>query len=149
MDSSVLVKRHIAEVGSEWVHALFRETPQPTVLTSLLSFVEVYSAFNRRRREDDIDFTAYQELSNDFQRAYKRDYQIVQINHEIVVLARELLERHPLRAYDAIQLGSAIQAGRIITRPEFSPLAFLAADLRLLDAASAEGIQAYAPGETI
>jgi len=48
-------------------------------------------------------------------------------------------ERYPLRAYDAVQLASAIFARSGMQAAGASPLSFLSADTRLLTAAQAEG----------
>jgi predicted nucleic acid-binding protein len=56
-----------------------------------------------------------------------------------------LLERHPLRAYDAIQLASALIANDALLTAGFAPLIVLAADDRLLDAAQAEGLMTDNP----
>jgi hypothetical protein len=50
-----------------------------------------------------------------------------------------LLERYVLRAYDAVQLASAIEARRQLLVAETVGPVFLAADNRLLVAAQAEG----------
>lgn len=49
-----------------------------------------------------------------------------------------MLERHPRRAGDAIQLASALTASAVLQTVGLPPLVFLAADDRLLAAALAE-----------
>ena len=51
-----------------------------------------------------------------------------------------LLERHPLRAYDAVQLASGLFANDLLIAMEQPTLTFLCADDRLLAAAQAEGL---------
>jgi predicted nucleic acid-binding protein len=54
--------------------------------------------------------------------------------------AGELVGRHPLRAYDAIQLASALQAQANLTQAAGPLLTFIAADDNLLTVAQAEGL---------
>ena len=51
-----------------------------------------------------------------------------------------LLERYPLRAYDATHLVTAIGAQAFLTEKEYAPFTFLSADDDLNDAAKAEGL---------
>ena len=68
------------------------------------------------------------------------EYKIIPLNESIIDLACEMLERHPLRAYDAIHLGTALAINRLLVADRMSALTFLCADKRLLSAATAEGL---------
>ncbi len=57
---------------------------------------------------------------------------------DVLMLARDLIRRHPLRGFDAIHLASA-SALRTMLAEDF---AFAAADTRLLEAARAERFRA-------
>lgn len=50
-DSSALVKRHVAEIGSRWFSQLADAQTGNTIIISRLSISEIFSAFNRRFRE--------------------------------------------------------------------------------------------------
>ena len=54
--------------------------------------------------------------------------------------ARRVLEQHPLRAYDAVQLASGLVANDVLLAAAIPPLTFLSADTRLLNAAALEGL---------
>ena len=54
--------------------------------------------------------------------------------------ARDLIEHHPLRAYDAVQLASGLMANDALLGAGVPALTFLSADTRLLNAAAAEGL---------
>ncbi len=54
--------------------------------------------------------------------------------------ARDLLEHHPLRAYDAVQLAAGLIANDALLAAGLPSLTFLAADTRLLNAATVEGL---------
>jgi hypothetical protein len=58
----------------------------------------------------------------------------------IVDLACQLLERHPLRAYDATHLATALSAQEFLAKKDHPDLTFLSADERLNDAAKAEDL---------
>ena len=139
-DSSVLVKRHVNEIGSNWFRALADPRTGNVIITARVSIIEVYSAFNRRRREASLSFNDYAQLAGDFALISGAEYQMVEFTAAVVGHARVLLERHPLRAYDAIQLASASVAGEALVADGLAEPIFLAADDRLLDAARAEGM---------
>ena len=65
-DSSVLVKRHIAEIGSAWVRALVDPALGNLITTMHISVVEVYSALNRRVREATLTPADYVRMVADF-----------------------------------------------------------------------------------
>jgi hypothetical protein len=61
--------------------------------------------------------------------------------------SEDLLDAHPLRAYDAIQLASGIIANSVLIRNGLGPLIFLAADHRLLNIAAIEGLAVDNPNQ--
>jgi uncharacterized protein len=137
-DSSALVKRHIPEVGSNWFQALADPLTGNVVTTARISMVEVYSALNRRIREATLDAADYAHIVADFDALCTTQYTLVELTALIVERARQLLERHPLRAYDAVHLASALTANDALTAAGLPPLTFLSADHRLLNAAQVE-----------
>ena len=68
---------------------------------------------------------------------------------EVVVLARSVLERHPLRANDALQLASAMIANTAVVDAKLSPLLFLSSDDRLNAAAASEGLVVDNPNSQV
>jgi uncharacterized protein len=140
-DASVLVKRHIYEIGSYWFSNLADLTTGNTIILSRLSLTEVISAFNRRCRELSLSKTDYQNVSQDFESFCFGEYQIIEITQEVTEKAKELLEKYPLRTGDAIQLASALLTNENLKQKKFPELIFLASDQRLIDAANAENLQ--------
>ena len=69
----------------------------------------MWSAFNRLRRENRIDEVDYDDLVR-ATIVHWSNYTIVDVRDALIEQTRPLLERHPLRAADAIQLASALQA---------------------------------------
>ena len=101
--------------------------------TSALSYAEYFSALNRKRRENALSRVAYRELARAFEADWTR-LQVVQLTETVLRSARRLLERHELRAGDAVQLASALaMAGSVAVR-------FASADRRLAAAAAQQGL---------
>lgn len=139
-DSSALVKRHVHEMGTAWFRALCDSATGNVIITARISMVEVYSALNRRQREAHLSATDYADIVTDFITICATEYQLVELTALVVERAKSLLERYPLRAYDAVQLASALLARDVLRSAGMPPPTFLAADDRLLAAARAEGL---------
>ena len=138
-DSSVLVKRYVSEIGSVWFQTLVSPIENNSIITAKLSIVEVFSAFNRRRRETTISQIDYTDFAKDFSTISKNEYHLLDFTDSIIVEAQQLLETYPLRAGDSIQLSTAIYARNMLQNSQLSAPIFLASDNKLLDAAIAEG----------
>ncbi len=107
-DSSVLVKRHIHEIGTDWLLELLGPTANNSITTSTLSIVETLSALNRRVREATLNIAHYPQIAEDFLAVSNNEYRFVHLTTEVIDKTQRLLESYPLRAGDAIQLASAI-----------------------------------------
>lgn len=138
-DSSVLIKRHVSEVGSVWFQNLVSPASRNEIITAKLSIVEVLSAFNRRRREANISQIDYDDFAKDFSTISNNEYHLLDLTDSIIAESKRLLETHPLRAGDSIQLAAAIHARNLLQNSQLSPPIFLASDNKLFDAAIAEG----------
>jgi uncharacterized protein len=138
-DSSVLVKRHVSEIGSVWFQNLVLPASNNSMITAKLSIIEVFSAFNRRKREATISQIDYNYFAIDFVSNSNNEYHLLDLTDSIIVESQRLLETHPLRAGDAIQLATAIYARNMLQNSGLSAPIFLASDNKLLDAAIAEG----------
>jgi hypothetical protein len=139
-DTSALLKRYVQEVGSPWLIALVAPEQHPLVIASKLTIVEMTSAFARRRRENTITGAMYDEVNQAFLDDCRAQYQLVDVDDSIIARAQELLDSHPLRAYDAMHLATALIVNQFYVNTYQRPLTFLCADDRLNVAASAEGL---------
>ncbi|HEU5103475.1 MAG TPA: type II toxin-antitoxin system VapC family toxin [Roseiflexaceae bacterium] len=139
-DTSVLVKRHVRESGTDWFTAVADPATGNTILTALVSMVEVISALQRRVREGVLDVGDAARLSSDFQALCVREYRLIALTTPVIERACQLLVRHPLRAYDAVQLAAALIARDALVTAGAAAMTFLSADWRLLNAAAAEGL---------
>ena len=132
-DASALVKRYVAEPGSEDVERLLKND-LPAV--ARLSEVEVASAIERRCREGSFGAADRDRAIA----ALRRDVQsflVVETTAAVVERALALLARHPLRTGDALQLASAIELRH---RLEYR-VSFAAFDRRLAESARREGLE--------
>ena len=68
-DSSVLVKRHVREAGTDWFVAVADPATGNTILTAQISQVEVISALQRRVRDGELDASDAVRLGDDFKRS--------------------------------------------------------------------------------
>lgn len=139
-DSSALVKRHVPEIGSAWFQALAAPAAGNVITTARMSLAEVYSALNRRIREATLDAADYIQVVMDFNALCASQYTLVELTAHVVERARLLLERYPLRAYDAVHLSSALIANDALVAAGLPALTFLSADQRLLSVAQAERV---------
>jgi predicted nucleic acid-binding protein len=69
----------------------------------------------------------------------------VELSPVVIATARQLLDRHPLRAYDAVQLASALISNQALASAGLAPPVFLSSDDRLLNVANAEGLNTDNP----
>lgn len=146
-DSSVLVKRHLAEAGTHWFQALVAPPASTTIITAHISVVEVVSALQRRVRDGLLRPTDALALRTDFLGLCQVEYTLIGCTDAIIDQSWQLLERHPLRAYDAIQLASALAANTALGAAGLDPATFLCSDQRLRQAATAEGLATDDPSQ--
>lgn len=143
-DASALAKRYAPEVGSDTVDALFAEVPTAQMVSSSISYAEIYSILLRKFNRAAIDRTAFEtaksslraELIND------PDFVLLSIDDTAFYSGIALMEAHNLNATDAALL--TIFQFYIQTFAPDSGLTFLlvAADERMVRTAQLEGLQA-------
>ena len=134
LDTSALIKRFVAEKGSPLIQTIV--TRKGPVATAKIAYAEVYAGLTRKRREGHLSDRLYtlscRQFESDWQ-AYIR----IDLRDEILLLARDLIQRHPLKGFDAIHLASALSLKSALGEE----MTFAAADERLLRAAEAERLQ--------
>jgi predicted nucleic acid-binding protein len=132
LDTSAVVKLYVEEAGAPTVRRVVQDATQ--VGTSRVTYAEARAAFARRARERGFAPAAYKALLRSFEQEWET-YVRLDVTEPLVKLAGDLAERHALRAYDAIQLASALTLQRDLPA---TPVGFVAADGHLLDAAAHE-----------
>lgn len=101
---------------------------------------EIVSGLARLHREGSLTDGAVALARRSVDRRVSRDYRIIGLSMRIVQRAEDMLLTHPFRAYDAVQLASALDmAERLFAARRAAPV-FVSADRRLLAAAEAEGL---------
>jgi hypothetical protein len=131
-DSSAVVPLVVAEDASAWARRILRSDPEGIVW--VLSPVEVRSALSRRLRDGALSRPV-------FQAACRRAGRLFAVFSHVVALepvgerALRLLDLHPLRAADALQLAAAL----VVSRESPGTLPFVTLDERLAEAAEKEG----------
>jgi hypothetical protein len=134
-DASALVKRYVQEIGSNWFR---HQVDRHMIVIAHITVVEVHAALAARYRTGTISMFSFYQSRNNFADHVKRHlYQVCPLTESIVTIATSLLPHHPLRAYDAVQLATALDF--LKTYPsKRSQFVFLTADERLEQAALGE-----------
>lgn len=104
-DSSAFAKRYIAEPGSEQVDDILRSTTELGL--SALCVPEIISALNRRVREGVLLRPGYEQAKAQLV-ADVGDAVVLQLTPDVVATAVILLEKHRLRAMDALHIAGAL-----------------------------------------
>jgi predicted nucleic acid-binding protein len=142
-DSSALTKLHIRESGSQETESFLRA--HSIVAASEIAGVEIPAAFTRPTRCQPGD-PVY--LNPDVVNAAIRPFDAEWETYVRVPLAqarsaaRQTVKTHRLRAYDAIQLGSALALLKFL-EPIRCEVVLVAFDTELRNAATAEGISVW------
>ena len=111
----------------------------PDVLVWALSDVELRSAFSRLAREAALSPAQVQNLARRCE-AFWETVHVVSLTDPVKARAKRLLNVHPLRAADALQLGAALA----VAGDDPLGIEFVCLDQRLADAAHREGFAVLA-----
>ena len=140
LDSSALIKRYVVEIGSPWIKTLTDSQTGNSLLLVRITWVEVLSAFARRQREGGITAAEVAALIAKFRSEFNSRYRVIEVDLALVERAGELIVQYPLRAYDAVQLASALRVQSLLTSMPETQLIFVSADNRLLNIAQSAGL---------
>jgi len=133
LDTSALIKRFVKEKGSLLVQSLLQQ-PE-AVATAKIAYAEVFAGLARKLREGNLPKNLHALACRQFEREWPA-YLRVELQDNILLLARDLIQRHPLRGFDAVHLASALSLKNALGEE----VTFAAADGRLLRAAGAENL---------
>ena len=140
LDASALVKRYVNEIGSDWLRAIIAPGQMTLSFTSQLTVVEIISAFARRLRDGTLTAEEFATVSDALRADCVNEVHLMPPTPAVIERACALLERHPLRAYDAIHLATALGAREFLASCGDASLTFVAADEQLNRAAENEGL---------
>ena len=142
IDTSALVRRYDAgEPGAQRVRQLCQRSTGHAPLIAQLTRVEIASALNRKVRQGQLSPIQRDQRSALFRRHARQQYRVVTLGEPIYRETERLLAVHPLRAYDAVQLASALQG--------LSLLAGLSPDYRFCTADQDQAVAAVQEGLTV
>lgn len=137
-DTSALIKRYFGEDGSEKIQNIFSQSPY--IITSILTYPEVYSTIHRLHREGFLTKKQLKLICLQFERDWK-EFTVVECNDKLCDLIQKLIERFPLRGADLVQLSSAVKC-----HEHGIKLKFVSSDQRLINAADEYGFSTLNPG---
>jgi hypothetical protein len=140
LDSSALVKRYFPEQGSRWVRSLVADRTEHRIIIAQITPIEVVSGISRRKREGAISPPHAMAVRQLMKRHLRDDYLTLALTESVASRARDLLEQHSLRAYDAVQLAAAIEGNTRLVAGGLPSLIFVSADRRLLNVAGEESL---------
>jgi uncharacterized protein len=147
LDASAAVKGYVAERGSGRILKLLEEGADHDLYFSRIGTVEVAAALFRRARAGGTQpgevLFAMSRLREDIQDLYR----IVEFGMATADQAIEVAERHRLRAYDCLQLATALLLQEQRVPFELSPLVLVSSDAELNAAAEGEGLNIEDPAE--
>ena len=134
LDTSALVKRFVSERGSAAVRSLFLR--QRTIAVSRLAHPELVASIVRMWREGRLAKDRRDEILTEILNCIAGVDHVVEVRGPLLPRVTRLLLSRPLRAYDAVQLASALQL------KVSGAVDFWSADERLVAAARAEALRA-------
>lgn len=141
LDSSALVKRYVAEPGSEDVVTLMAEAA--AVATSLVTRAEVAAALATAVRSGRAD-------AEDARRAHRKflaewlDFARVPVTDELIERADASAWNYGLRGYDAVHLAAALACEDMIAAVG-ADVVLATFDRQLRDAAARAGLVTWPP----
>ncbi len=142
LETSALVKLYVREPGTERLLSLADRSSENRLAILALAQVELRSAIRRRERNGEIPAVAAAQLLEVFKRHVESRFITQTVTDYVLDIASMLLDRYPLRAYDAVQLAGYIalksSAGADVPT-------FVCSDQELLSAAVQEGIPILDP----
>jgi predicted nucleic acid-binding protein len=134
-DTSAIAKQYLVEPGSAWVQSWASRSAGNIIIISRLTTVEFISGLARRQREGTISLSDFSVQRGAFLDDTDKFYLTIDVDEPVLILARDLVAKHSLRALDGIQLASAIFAETALS----IKFTFVSSDRQQLTAATAEG----------
>ena len=133
-DTSVLVKRYVEEDDTDQVDLLWKKASE--VATSTVAYAEAVAAFRRKERERFLSKGGYlralKGLNEEFQ-----TFILIQLSAQLNTMVLKLVEKYPLRGFDAIHLASTL----ILNKEVGTDVIFACFDQKLNQAAKKEGLK--------
>jgi predicted nucleic acid-binding protein len=143
LDTSAVVKLYVREPGTEQMLRLADPAAGHTLALLGLTRVEFRSAVRQRQRAGDVTHDIADNLIGSMDEHLANFFLVQPLTDLVIQEAAALLDRHPLGAYDAVQL-----AGCIMLRARLGRHAtFVCCDRQLVKAANDEGMTVLNPAD--
>ena len=141
LDTSALIKLYVEEEGDERVVEAAESAADGRIVILVFTPLEARSAIRRREREGDIAAADVDRVLRQIEDDCSTLFLTQPLSSPVMEEAARLIDRHPLRAYDALQL-----AGCLVVRKGMGvPVSFVCADAWLCEAAANEGLPTLNP----
>ena len=140
LDTSALIKRYVDEEETPQIVGLTARLDRGTLILDL-GLLESRSAVRPREREGDIPAVDADWILQQIEEDTASSFLVQPSTAAVVEDAARLIDRHPLKAYDALQLSGCLMARRGTP----APVTFVCADTRLCDTARDEGLTVMNP----
>ena len=141
VDSSAFLKLYIQEEGSSRMMSLVQGLDGHEMVILDITLVESRSALRRKQRAGEISLGEADSLLGRIYRDVESQYRVESSTSEMLRDAARLIDSHPLRTYDAVQLAGCLAVRSSV----LFPVAFVCADFRLCAAAALEGLSVFNP----
>lgn len=142
LDASALVKYYVTEPGNAWVRQ--RVDEEQSILLAEITVAELAAALGILQRVGRITPRHRQDFWEKFERDCVERYDLIPVVYDVIYAAALLCARHPLKAYDAVQLAAGLALKGTLAEQDI-PLIFVSGDDTLITAAQAEGLTADNP----
>lgn len=144
-DTSALVKYYVTELGSTWIRQLIDEAEPATrrvhhpIFVTEITRVEVAAGLAAIGRTGRISRSQQDREYRRFTSQLAHRYTIIPMVTNDFEAAAALTQRHPLKAYDAVQLAVALRHYQALVIRGVT-LTFVSGDKALVTAAQVEGL---------
>ncbi len=140
-DTSALAKVYLEEDGSDVIVRLIENLSDGRISILEITLLEARSTIRRQQRERNISGRIANQIIEQIDEDRTSAYFVQPLDSSVIREAIRVIDDHPLRTLDALQLAGCLIVGR--STPE--PLTFVSADTRLINAAVLEGLSTLNP----
>ena len=116
-DTSSYLKFYIEEDGSEAVHALLIDNENHTFIISELTILETRSAIRRREREGTVSGERAARILEQVNDDDMQHFVTLDLSSAMISEAARLIDDHPLRTLDVLQLAGYLMARQSMSAP--------------------------------
>lgn len=140
-DTSALAKAYLEEDGSDVIVRLMDDLSGDRIAILDITLLETRSTVRRHERERNISGRIANQIIERILEDRASVYLVQSLNLSVIQEAIRIIDIHPLKTLDALQLAGCLIIGRSMSEP----LIFVCADTRLINAAVLEGLSTLNP----